>query len=159
MFPRSELLHRILVRRKRGKMIAAESLHRDDFPGSQQFGGFANRVSRLRDSISIDQTHARTARWATYWLRVEPTIGRIAIFARTVCAHRKLGHRRARAVVRHAANDRESRTAVGAIREGIAIATIQRIEDLADAVVASRDVGRNQNIALALGVARKYREH
>ena len=62
MFPRSELLHRILIRRKRGKMIAAESLTATDFPGSQQFGGFANRVSRLRDSISRSIPDARSDR-------------------------------------------------------------------------------------------------
>src|SRR5262249_10288781 len=60
-------------------------------------------------------------------------------------AHGKCGHGGALAVIGRAGDDREPRSAVGAIEEGIAITPVVRIEKLGQAVVASRHIGGNED--------------
>ena len=50
-------------------------------------------------------------------------------------------HRRGRPVVRDVASDRVAWTAVRAVREGIAVAAVGRVEDLAEAVRTSVVIG------------------
>ena len=62
--------------------------------------------------------------------------------------HHEPRHGRERAVVRDPLHDRESRPAVGAVGERIAVAAIARIEHLAQAVVTRRGVGVTSASAL-----------
>ena len=65
------------------------------------------------------------------------------------------GHRRQRAVVGDAADDREARAAVGAVGERVAEAPVVGVEELAQALLAGRAVGRDRRVGGA--VARRSR--
>ena len=75
-------------------------------------------------------------------------------------AHFEARHRGLRAVVGNAARDGEARAAVGAVEEGIAVAAVARIEQLAQAVRAGGCVGgnagRDLTVRLAGGDAEVY---
>ena len=58
-------------------------------------------------------------------------------------AHLEAGHRRRRPVKGHAADDRESRAAVRAVDERVAVAAVVGVEQLVQAVGAGRGVGRD----------------
>ena len=75
---------------------------------------------------------------------MEAAIGRVAIFARAIGAHREFFHRGVGAIVRQGLDDREARPAIRAVGEGITKATIGRIENFAQAIVAGRDVRQNE---------------
>src|SRR5690242_7814847 len=96
---------------------------------------------------AVDQAKPRSAIWTRDRLGVKAPIAGVVIFARAQRAHRKPGHRREPAVVRSVANSRETRSAIGAVGEGVAIAAVGWIEDLAQAVGAGRGVGRDQGFA------------
>jgi hypothetical protein len=72
---------------------------------------------------------------------MEAAVGRIGILARTRGAHREPGHGGERAIVRNAANDREARAAARAVDEPGPVVAVAGIEELAEAVIAGRDVG------------------
>jgi hypothetical protein len=66
---------------------------------------------------------------------------------------REARHRRVGTVVREPARDAEARAAVGAVDERVSVATIGRVVELAEAVVAHGDVGRDERATGRLGVA------
>ncbi len=68
------------------------------------------------------------------------------------------GHRRPRAVVRDAGDDREARAAVGAVDERVAVAAVGGVEQLGQAGVAGRDVGRDRRVRAAVARARADHE-
>ena len=68
------------------------------------------------------------------------------------------GHRRPRAVVGDAGDDREARAAVGAVDERVAVAAVGGVEQLGQAGVAGRDVGRDRGVRAAVAGAGADRE-
>jgi hypothetical protein len=88
---------------------------------------------------------------------VKAAVGGILVLAPTRGAEREPGHRRVRPVVRDGAHDREPRAALGAVDERVAVTAVGRVEELAQALVAGRDVGGDQGAA-AGGGARLDRE-
>jgi hypothetical protein len=135
------------------EMEAADPLQRD-YPSRAQSGG------RTCDRISPTQRRASgrkgrdfgPAGRARVWLRVEPPVFHRVVLALAVAAHAERRHRGKRPVVRHVARDREARPAIGAVREGVAMPAIGGVEDLALAVGACCQVGRNGDVPL-VGVA------
>src|ERR1700722_820440 len=89
--------------------------------------------------------------WAGIWLGVKSAILRIVILAVALRAHRKSFHRSVRAIVRQGLDDRESRPAIGAVREGIAVPAIPGIKNVASTICADGNIGQYQNgLAAAL---------
>ncbi len=76
-----------------------------------------------------------------------PTIRRRAVLPQALGALLEDPHAGALAVVRHGLDDREARAAVGARDEGVAVATIRRVEKLLLALRAERHVGRHRETA------------
>ena len=76
-------------------------------------------------------------------LRVEAPVCRVVVLGLAGRAHCETRHRSLRAVVGNAAGDGEARAAVGAVQEGIAIAAVGWVEQLAKAIGARRGVGGN----------------
>jgi hypothetical protein len=145
--------HRALGRRVAGEMEAADAFDRDDLSGDQLARGDGNWIScgvrlepdprgarREPDPRPTDGTRSR--------LRMKTAVVRILVLAAARVAHREAGHRRRGAVVGDIRCDREPGAAVRAVGERIPISAIGRIEDLAQAVVADRQIGRNRNTAL-----------
>jgi len=58
-------------------------------------------------------------------------------------AHGEHGHRSARPVVRDITHNSEARAAIGAVDEGIAVASVLRIQQLAQAIIADSNIRRN----------------
>ena len=105
---------------------------------------------RIADPLrpeAIEEPQPRPARRARDRLGMEATVGRVGVLARARGAHRESRHGGERAVVRNAADDGEARAAVRAVDEGIAVAAVGGIEQLAQAVVAGRDVGGHGHAA------------
>ena len=148
----------LLVAGHGGQVIAAEALHRDDTPRAQQLGRDLDRLTGKRLAPSRHQAQLGTARRARDRLRVEAAVRGILVLARAVPTHGEAGHRGTRPVVRHVTHDREARAAVRAIGERVAEASIVRVEQLAEAVLARGDVGRHQDLALAARRAVQDRE-
>src|ERR1035437_2212169 len=86
----------------------------------------------------------RPADWASIGLRVEATIRRVIVFRLTLRAHRERLHRSIRAVVGQRFNDAEARAAIRAVRERVAVTAVVRIENFAQAIGTSRDVGQHK---------------
>src|SRR4051794_22631874 len=78
----------------------------------------------------------RAARRTRVRLRVEAPVRRIAILRHARAAHREPRHGGALAIVGRALDDGEARTAARAVEEGITVAAVGRIEQLAQTIVA-----------------------
>ncbi len=110
----------------------------------QRFILFGNRVSGL-----IPKFQMRTTNRTSIWLRVKATIERIVIFALAFRTHRELFHRSVGAVVGQCFDDRETRAAIGAIREWVAKSPIVWIKNFAQAIRTRCNVWKNQCSFLA----------
>ncbi len=123
-----------LVAREAGEVVAADALH-----------GEHRSVPKERCGLSDGHGQLRPADGATRGLGVEPPVGRIVVLGAALPAHREPGHGRVATVVRHLPDDREPRTAVGAVDEGVVVTAVARVEELAEAGVAGGDVGWDES--------------
>ena len=94
-------------------------------------------------ALRIDQREPRSAVWAGHGLGVEPPVGRVPVFPRAGRTHGKGLHARAFAIVRKRLDDRESRAAVRAVDERVAVPAVSRVEELGETRVAGGDVRRD----------------
>ncbi len=83
---------------------------------------------------------------------MKSSVQRIFILDTAIAAHLEIAHRRPLAVIRNAFDNRKTRSAIGAVDKRIAIATIFRVEHLAQTIGAGGDVGGPQS-AQAVGSA------
>jgi len=74
---------------------------------------------------------------------VEGPVGGVLVLAPAVVAQLERSHRRVPSVVGRRAHDREARAALGAVDERVAVAAVVRVEQLAAARLAERDVGHH----------------
>ena len=138
--PRPESRDRVVVRRVAGEVVAAEALDRDDRAVEEE----AHRVlERHREPRAADGARDR--------LGVEAPVRRVLVLAPAVGAELERRHRRPRAVVRDVDDDREPRATLRAVRERVPVAAVGRVEQLAQAVVAGRDVGGDERRAAGRG--------
>ena len=128
-----------LVAGSTGEVVAADPLDGDDGPAEQQPHGFHQCIVTARAAAR----QLRAAGGAADRLCVEPAVGRVVVLATAVGTELEPGHRRVRPVVGHGADDREPRPTLRAVDERVAIATISRVEQLAQAFGAGGDVGRD----------------
>ena len=133
---------------------ATQALDRDDRPGRQPRRRDRQRLTGGdRLAVGLEQRQPRSAHRTGVGLRVEPPVTDVVVFTLARRAHRERRHRRRRAVVGDAGGDREARAAGGAVGERVVVAPVVRIADLAGAVDARREVGRDRQRARAAGFA------
>ena len=77
-------------------------------------------------------------------LRVKATVERIGILRGTLGAHGKTVHRGCRSVIRQRSDDGKAWAAVSAVDKGVVIASVGGIEQLAQAIVAGGNIGRDE---------------
>ena len=115
-------------------------------------GGFFGKARLAGPHRGHVPAQVRTAFKAGVGLGVEAAVGRVDVFGRAGAAHGKVGHACCGPVVGQAADNREARAAVGAVDEGVAVAAVGRVEELADAIVAGGQVGRYEGRLFGCGV-------
>ena len=106
-------------------------------------------VEARRPAVQPDQGRARAAGMAGDRLGVEAAVGGAAIFALTGLAHGERRHGRIGAIVGDGLDDAQTRPAMCAIGEGIAEATLERIDDFLGASRANRGVRRDLSVRVA----------
>ena len=128
------------------EVVAAEALDRHDRARPQRVLGRDERgVGSRRSRRRPDSNHsARPALRARQRLGVEAAVAGVVVLGRARGAEREPGHRGVGSVVGQPHGDREPRTAVRAVDERVAVPAVGRVEQLAQAVVAHGDVGRDE---------------
>src|SRR6201985_1028413 len=86
---------------------------------------------------------------ASVRLRVKPAVQGILIFAFALVTHRKFFHRRVRTVVRQRFDNRKPRPAICTVREWVTKPPVARVENFAQAIAASRDIGEDERCFVA----------
>ena len=145
--------HSRVISRIDEKLETAHAFQRDNFPSANAVrrGG---KSARLGTSVFIEKLQARAAGGTGVRLGVETPVGGIVVFRLAVRAHREAAHRGIRAVVGQRFDDAETRAAIRAVGERVAVAAIPRIENFAQAIGAGRDVRENERGARAAFLAR-----
>lgn len=117
-----------------------DALQGDDFAAPQGRSRFTHRVARERAARRVRPRELRAADGAGVGLRVEAPVGGVLVLGEARRAHGENRHRGLRTVVGEAPRDREARSAVGAVREGVAVPAVRRVEDVRKAGAAGRGV-------------------
>ena len=141
-------------------MESAQALDGDDATAGQQLnaalddsvaglacGADGRCRGRIPARIAVHSLAPRNMRSAIktgIGLRVKPPIERVGILCGAGGAHGKAIHRGGRSVIGQRANDGKARSAIGAVDKGIVKASVGGVEQLAQAVVARGDVGRDE---------------
>jgi hypothetical protein len=137
-----------------GEMEAAETLDGHDRALPQARGRRHDRRVRgpagsgLHRAFGILEKDAGPAIGTGVGLSMEAAVGHVLVLGGAPSAHRKRDHGRAGPVVGHVPGDREAGPAVRTVGERVAVAAIVGIEDLAQAVRARGEVGRNRDAPL-----------
>ena len=136
-------------------MITAQPFERADLSGAQGFCEIRQWFGR-RDFVprAIENAKPRPTCRAAGRLRVKAPVGRVVVLGTASRAHREAGHRCARPIVGRTGDDRQARTAIGAIQKRVAKAAIGGIEQLGQAVSAGGNVRRNKDCPRFFGVTR-----
>ena len=126
------------------QVVAAEALDRQHRARCEQVGSCRDRLAVQIVPLLVDEAQPRPAGRAAHGLGMEAPVRGIVILAVTGIAHRESGHGRPGPVVRDVEHDGEAGPAVRAVHERVAEASIPSIPELAEAVVAGGDVGRDE---------------
>jgi len=156
----AQLAHRLFVGGIAGQMESSQTLDGDDPAACQQLDtAFDDGIAGLARgadgwccvdtrwynvAIRLAPRNVRPAFKAGVGLRVKPPIERVGILCGAGGAHGKAIHRGCRSVIGQRANDGKARSAIGAVDKGIVKASVGGVEQLAQAVVACGDVGRDE---------------
>ena len=89
-------------------------------------------------------------------LRVISPVRHIVVFALAIGAHDETTHGGLGAVVGDVLDDGEARPAVGAVGEGVSVASVRWRQEFAPAVIAGGDVGGDQLVFALLGQTVSY---
>ena len=146
MLAQAQGAHSHRIRCVAGKVKPAEPLDGRDATCAQSGGESRNWFRGVNGlAIGTDQLQAGPAGRARCGLRVEAAIGRIAVLTMTILAHGEVGHCGIGTVVGRAANDRQSRAAVGAVQERISVPPISGITHLANTIGTGRRIRRDED--------------
>jgi len=142
---------RVVVPRVNDKVEPAEPLDREDVSVANELRGLYQSLVTHRQctAAGIPERELGPALGASVRLRVEPAIRGIFVLGAARGTHRERLHGRVRPVVRQALDDAEARAAVRAVCEGVAIASIVRAEQLAQAIGTRCDVREDYHALLA----------
>ena len=150
--PAPQLAHHPGRRRVAGEMVAPEPLEGDDLARPQRRDHLLERVGHVaHPAARVPQGKSRPTGRTGGRLRVEPAIPGVLILLTTAGTHGERGHRGPLAVIRQRPDDREARTALGAVQERISVAPIPAIAHLREASPADRQVrrGKQRQVSLA----------
>ena len=136
------------------QVVAADPLDRHHRAGGDQAPGLGQRCLVVRRVAARPrQREPRPAGGAADRLRVEAAVRGVGVLRGAGLAEGEAGHRRGGPVVGERGGDGEPRAAVGAGDERVPVAAVARVEQVAEAVVADRDVGGDEGAAArVLGV-------
>ncbi len=150
VLPLPQREHDRLIQGIARQVEASQSLERTDQTAANRRDEGGERIGGL-DSLAVcmQQLQLRPAGRTGIRLRVKTTIRWIFVLGSALGAHWETGHRRALPVIGRTRDDREPRPAVGAIQERIAVPAVARVEQLSQAKVASRHVGRDEDRTFA----------
>ena len=128
------------------QLESADPLQRHDPALAQVTCGQGQGAVALRHHGSgcIPKRDLRSTPRAGVGLGVKPAVERIVIFGLALRAHPENPHGGVDPVVGEAFDQAEARPAVRAVGERVAVAPVPRIEDLAPAIGASREVGQDE---------------
>jgi hypothetical protein len=139
-----------------GEMESAQALDSDDPSRLEPFRCVGNRILARQEIAAVVQ---KLKLWAAdpagVGLGMEAAVQRVVIFLPTQGAHRKNAHRGMHTVVGDFLHDRETGATIRAIDEGVPVAAVRRIQQLAQAVVSRSDLGRDQRaLSVRTGLSR-----
>ncbi len=117
-------------------MKSPQALYRHNGPRFQNIDNLAVNWP----AVLICQPDPGTADRTGVGLGMKTPVERITVFSRTLRTHRKTGHGRFGPVIGHILYYSETRSAIGAVYERIAVAPVTRIKDLPPAVVTYSDI-------------------
>ena len=124
-------------------MDAADPLDRHHLATQQtRDGGVERRLAPLHAQIIGLEPQLRPTVGTGIGLGVKTAVGGIAIFGGAAGAEVEIAHRGIGAIVGNGLDDRQTRAAVGAVGEGIAVTSIVGIEDFRNTGVAGGRIGR-----------------
>jgi ELWxxDGT repeat protein len=129
-----------LIGRVAGEVIAAEALDCDDRAAAEQVDDILQRHRQPRTAVRTGDR-----------LGVEAAVDRVLVLGAAGLAHLEARHRRVGAVVRRPKRDRQAGAAVGAVDEGVAVATVGRVPELAQALFAGGDIRGYQRAGRVAG--------
>ena len=153
-----QLAHGLLILREAGKVHAAQALHAEDAAALYQPPRRLYAVARQPAALRIHKKGPRSADRAAVRLCVIPPVFNVRKLRRTVRAHRELRHGGEGPVVGHGADYGKPGTAVRTVYEGIPVPAVRGVEQLAQAVLADADVGRDERAHGLSPVAADYPE-
>jgi hypothetical protein len=132
-------------------MKSPDALDGEDPPLEQGGGRRAYRIAGARHfgAVASRQPGARATVRTAVRLRVKAPVERVVVLRLAPVAHPEAGHRGQRPVVGHCSHDREARPAVGAVDERVTVAAVARIEELGEAFLAGRHIGRDERGGLS----------
>ena len=121
-------------------MKTARPLDRHDPPIANQPQGLGDGIAANRRARSINQRQLGPTFWTAIPFRMQAPVVRPQILGLTLAAHGKRLEARTRTVVRQAAADRVTRSAMAAVGQRVAPTTTVRIEHLGQAITANGHV-------------------
>ena len=164
----AETADRGLIRGVAGELEAAYPPQGDDAAFKEGGGGAGYGIPAVffraggvfrKDAVPAGkEPEMRSAGRAGYGLGVEAPVKRVRVFAGAVRTEGKTGHGRGGAVVGNGARDGVARAAVGAAREGIAVAAVSRVAHVPEAVSADAHIGADKDAVAAVPGAPGYGE-
>eukprot|EP00825_Cyclidium_porcatum_P012782 TRINITY_DN16687_c0_g1_i1.p2 TRINITY_DN16687_c0_g1~~TRINITY_DN16687_c0_g1_i1.p2 ORF type:complete len:426 (+),score=47.11 TRINITY_DN16687_c0_g1_i1:3-1280(+) len=125
---------------------AAETLGGNDPALAQGPGGRRQGLAAVdqRRPRAVPEFQAGPADRAGIRLGMETPVQGVLVLRAAGLAHHEAPHGGVRTVVGERLDDREARAAVGAVREGVAVASIRGVEDLRQTVRAGGDVREDE---------------
>ena len=134
------------------KVETAEPLDRHDAVAGDELGatgddgvaGFTCSAHERFAPAPFLPGDVRSAGKAGIGLRMKTAVKWVGVLACTCRAHGEGAHGGLRAVVGETADDGEARAAVGAVDKRVMVPAVRRVEELAQAVIAGGDVGRDE---------------
>jgi len=154
VFSSSQLRNGPAVERIAGKMKSADALDRQDLALEQQRSSLFNDILLSpgffqRVAARVGEQQSRTTFRTSSRFGVKTAVERVFIFDPASTAHLKVPHSCVRPVIRYVFDYREAGTAIRAVDKWISVAPVRGIEQLFQAIIASRDVRGDGNESLA----------
>ncbi len=137
------------------QMEPSESLDRHDLSSTDPLDRCGDRLVPFAEERpgAVQQPELRPAIRAGVGLGMEPAVAGIVVFGPAPGTLRKTPHGGVRAVIREPLNDAETRAAVRAVGERIAIAAVGGIQEFREALRAGRDVRKDERADHSAGRA------
>ena len=152
--PLPQAPHRLVALGIARQVKAPQPLQGEHLALAQRSGGGRDDIIAAdRGPLPVHELKAGATGRAGVGLGVKAAVKRVVVLPLAVGAHHEAAHGGVGAVVGDILDDGESRAAVGAVGEGVAVAAVAWREQLREAGIAGGDVGRYQLVPALLGEA------